>query len=74
MFCSFRNKLIKQGNLDLLLNEINTQLEEVGLKVKSADIAIAATIINSNARPKKTLDQEEDGNYETSFLFYDQKS
>lgn len=65
-FCRFRNKLIKQGKLDLLLNEINAQLEAAGLKVKSADTAIVdATIIKSNARPNKTLEQQEDGNYET---------
>jgi IS5 family transposase len=64
-FCRFRNKLIKQGKLDLLLNEINAQLESAGLKVKSADTAIVdATIIKSNARPNKTLEQQEDGSYE----------
>lgn len=65
-FCRFHNKLIKQGKLDLLFNEINAQLEAAGLKMKSADTAIVdATIIKSNARPNKTLEQQEDGNYET---------
>lgn len=65
-FCRFRNKLIKQDKLDHLLNEINAQLEAAGLKVKSADTAIVdATIIKSNARPNKTLEQQEDESYKT---------
>ena len=65
-FCRFRNKLIKQGKLDLLLNEINTQLESIGLKVKSANTAIVdATIIKSNARPCKTLEPQGNEIYET---------
>jgi hypothetical protein len=48
-----------------LLNEINTQLEEAGLKVESVDTAIVgATIIKSNVIINKTLEQQEDGNYE----------
>ncbi len=54
----WENQLVrKQGKLDFLLSEINKQLEEGGLKVKSADTAIVdATIIKSNARPKQTLE------------------
>lgn len=64
-FCRFRNKLIKQCKLELLLNEINNQLEFIGLKVKFADIAIIdATIIQSSARHNKTLEQQEDESYE----------
>lgn len=64
-FCRFRNKLIKQDKLEALFNEINAQLEAMGLKVKSADTAIVdATIIKSNARPNKTLEHQEDGIYE----------
>ena len=66
-FCRFRNKLIKQGKLALLFNEINNQLESLGLKVKSASTAIVdATIITSNARPRKTLEQQSDKTYEIS--------
>jgi len=66
-FCRFRNKLIKQGKLELLFNEINNQLESLGLKVKSASSAIVdATIITSNARPRKTLEQQSDESYDTS--------
>ena len=31
-FCRFRNKLIKQDKLEALFNEINAQLETMGLK------------------------------------------
>jgi len=66
-FCRFRNKLIKQGKLELLFNEINNQLESLGLKVKSASTAIVdATIITSNARPRKTIDGQSGESYETS--------
>jgi IS5 family transposase len=55
-FCRFRNKLIKQNKFEALFNEVNRQLEAVGLKVKSANTAIVdATIITSNARPNKVL-------------------
>lgn len=33
--CRFRNKLIHQGLIDKLFNEVNKQLEELNLKVKS---------------------------------------
>lgn len=64
--CRFRNKLIKQDKYEKLFAEVNRQLEGHGLKVKSADIAIVdATIISSNARPRKTVtpnNELEDGN------------
>lgn len=65
-FCRFRNKLIAQGKLEILLQEVNRQLEAMGLKVKSADTAIVdATIITSQARPRKTLESTGDeGSYE----------
>lgn len=57
-FCSFLNKLIKQGKLESLFNEITAQLESVGLKLKLADTAIIeATIIKSNTLSNKTLKQ-----------------
>lgn len=55
-FCRFRNKLVKQGKLGALFDEVNRQLEGLGLKVKSADTAIVdATLITSAARPRKVL-------------------
>lgn len=67
-FCRFRNKLVKQNKFDSLFNEVNRQLEELGLKVKSADVAIVdATIISSNARPRKVLEQSDDASYATKY-------
>jgi transposase, IS5 family len=67
-FCRFRNKLVQQGKLEKLLGEVNRQLEVHGLKVKNADVAIVdATIISSNARPRKVLEPEGDKNYNTKY-------
>lgn len=55
--CRFRNKLIAQSKFEPLFNEVNQQLESLGLKIKSAETAIVdATLISANARPKKTFD------------------
>ena len=65
-FCRYRNKLIKQGKLEILFSKINRQLESIGLKVKSAKVAIVdATIIQSNARPNQVL--QEDSDYEIHY-------
>ena len=67
-FCRFRNKLIKQGKLEVLFEEINKHLESLGLKVKSASKAIVdATIIVSGSRPRKTLEPQADESYETIY-------
>lgn len=67
-FCRFRNKLVKQNKFDALFNEVNRQLEALGLKVKSAEVAIVdATIISSNARPRKVLEPDADENYTTKY-------
>ena len=67
-FCRFRNKLVKQNKFEALFNEVNRKLEELGLKVKSADVAIVdATIISSNARPRKVLEQSDYENYDTKY-------
>jgi IS5 family transposase len=66
-FCRFRNKLIALGRFEEIFEEINRQLESLGVKVKSADKAIVdATIITANARPKKMIEENEDGLYESS--------
>ena len=44
-FCRFRNKLVERGLIDKLLYEINSQLEESGLKVKNCDGAIVDTTV-----------------------------
>lgn len=47
--CRFRNRLIEHGLEKKLFNEINNQLEELGLKVRNASGAILdATIIESD--------------------------
>ena len=67
-FCRFRNKLIESGKFEKLFNEINRQLEEYGLKIKNADVAIVdATIISANARPRKVIEANEEGNSTTTY-------
>jgi len=67
-FCRFRNKLVKQNKFEALFNEVNRQLEGLGLKVKSAEVAIVdATIISANARPRKVLEPEGDDSYATKY-------
>jgi transposase, IS5 family len=58
--CRFRNKLIEKNLLEKLLNEINSQLAHLGLKVQKANMAILdATLIESNSRPKNKILEEE---------------
>lgn len=59
--CRFRNILIKKGLDKKLFDEINSQLEQLGLKLKKANGAVIdATLIESSARPRKTLNLEND--------------
>jgi IS5 family transposase len=59
--CRFRNILIEKGLDKKLFNEINLQLEQLGLKLEKANGAVIdATIIESAARPRKTLNIEND--------------
>lgn len=59
--CRFRNKLIEKKLDYKLFNEINRQLEKTGLKVAKAHGAVLdATIIESSARPSKTINIETD--------------
>jgi IS5 family transposase len=71
--CRFRNLLISRGLLEKALKNINRQLEQKNLKVKSTEGAIVdTTIIESAAAPRKTIDtilvdrEEEDAVYEAS--------
>ncbi len=55
--CRFRNRIIEKGLGEKLFKEINKALEEEGLKVKKCEGAVIdATIIESAARPKTTID------------------
>jgi transposase, IS5 family len=59
--CWFRNRLIKHQRLEGLLAGIKEQLQEHGLMVKGASAAIVdATLIESAARPNKTIRLESD--------------
>ncbi len=59
--CRFRNILIHKGLDKKLFKEINNQLEQLGLKLKKANGAVIdATIIESSARPRKTINIETD--------------
>jgi len=55
--CRFRNKLSKAKILDKLLKQINSQLEDNHLKIKSShgavlDATLVEAAVNSNAKPK----------------------
>jgi IS5 family transposase len=55
--CRFRNLLISRGLLEKALKNITRQLEEKNLKVKpTAGTIVDATIIESAAAPRKTID------------------
>jgi transposase, IS5 family len=57
--CRFRNKLIEANLLEKLFTEINSQLENLNLKVKKANMAIIdATIIESACRSKSKIIEE----------------
>jgi transposase, IS5 family len=59
--CRFRNILIAKGLDKYLFNEINFQLEQLGLKLEKAKGAVIdATVIESAARPRKTINIEND--------------
>lgn len=59
--CRFRNRLVINGRLDGLLASINEQIQSHGLMVKGATGAVIdATLIESAARPKKTITLEVD--------------
>ncbi len=59
--CRFRNRLVTSNRLDGLLGSINEQLQSHGLMIKGATGAVIdATLIESAARPRKTITLEID--------------
>lgn len=59
--CRFRNKLIEKNLDEKLFQEINHQLEKLGLKLEKAKGAVIdATIIESASRPRRTVNIEQD--------------
>ncbi len=59
--CRFRNRLVTNDKLDDLLTSINEQLQSHGLMIKGATGAVIdATLIESAARPNKTITLEVD--------------
>jgi IS5 family transposase len=52
--CRFRNAVVAKDLLELLLNDVNTQMEKQGKLVKKG-IAVDASIISSAARPRKVV-------------------
>lgn len=59
--CRFRNRLIVNKKLDPLLALINTQLQKQNLMVaKATGAVIDATLVQSAARPNKTITLETD--------------
>lgn len=65
--CRFRNKLIAKKLDQTLFKEINKQLETLGLKLEKAEAAVVdATIIESGARPNRTLEISDDRNEDLS--------
>ena len=74
-FCRFRNKLVQLGLDKKLFQEINKQLEDLGLKIKEAEGAVIdATIIKSANRPNQIIEEiqedrkEEITNEESSYV------
>lgn len=58
--CRFRNKLIEKGLDQKLFTKVNAQLEKQGLLIKkAAGAVIDASIIESAARPKRTIEWKE---------------
>ena len=54
--CRFRNALLKSGAFDELFEEINNQLVKSGFMVKEKSSAVIdATVVEANARPRKTV-------------------
>lgn len=59
--CRFRNKLIEQKLESKLFREINQQLTQLGLQIENSKGAVVdATVIESAARPRRTLEIVED--------------
>jgi transposase, IS5 family len=59
--CRFRNALVIKGLHKEIFDEINSQLETKGLKVRNAQGAVVdATIIESSARPRRVIHIEND--------------
>ena len=59
--CRFRNRLVTNDRLDVLLACINEQIQSHGLMIKGATGAVIdATLIESAARPNKTITLEVD--------------
>ena len=55
--CRFRNKLIAMGLEKILFQEINRQLQQLGLQVKKCSGAVVdATLIESACRPRHVLE------------------
>ena len=64
--CRFRNRLIANDRLDVLLASIHEQLQSHGLMIKGATGAVIdATLIESAARPKKSILLEVDAEGKT---------
>jgi len=60
-FCRFRNRLVELELDQILMNEINSQLFFLGLKIeKSNGAVIDATIVESAARPNQQIEIEDD--------------
>ena len=58
--CNFRNELVDADMLEVMFDEINTQLEAQNLKIQKGKIVIVdATLVQSAARPLKKPNEEE---------------
>ena len=73
--CRFRNALIASGFYNKLLDEVNTQIEGHGLKLKQAEAAIIdATLIQTAARAKRSIKEIPDDRNEPAPLITDGSS
>ena len=58
--CRFRSRLVASGQLDGLLNRVNEQLSQQGLKLANGKyVSCDATLISSARRPRKKLEGKE---------------
>ncbi len=70
--CRFRNRLIEKRLEEKLFEEINNQLENLGLKIKNSQGAVLdATVIESSARPKRQIEIQEDRKEKTENISYE---
>ena len=66
--CRFRLRLMRHNRLDRLLNQVNEQLQSLGLMVqKTRGAVLDATLIESVSRPRRKIEMDVDENGDEIF-------